>query len=130
MDVVAEGFSDEVFGDAEAVGQVPDLGAAAGDGFVQVFHRDQGLDGPFVGAVFVALAAVYGCVNIIEAAGKAMAQLVAQVDALLGAAVADAFVHADGAAAGVRHDGHGAVLGQGKGDDLYILLCGKIIEGP
>ena len=60
MDVEADGLFDEFLRDPEAVGQLPQLGAALGDGVVQVFQRDQAADGPFVRPVFMAAAGVHG----------------------------------------------------------------------
>ena len=58
MDIIAYCFFDKFFGDAEAVGQFPEFGTALGDGFIQVVYRDQVEDGPFVGAVFMALSGI------------------------------------------------------------------------
>ena len=41
VDVVAYGFLDEFLGNREALGQLPDLGAAVGDGIIQILRRDQ-----------------------------------------------------------------------------------------
>ena len=55
VDVEADGFFQEGLGDAEVVGQVPQLGMAGGDGIVQDGDGDQPPDGPFVRPVFMAL---------------------------------------------------------------------------
>ena len=41
VDVVANSLLDELLGNREALGQLPDLGAAVGDGIVQILRRDQ-----------------------------------------------------------------------------------------
>ena len=72
MDIVAYRLTHKGFRNAEALSQLPHLGAAGGNGIVQLRYRNQGLNGPFVCPVFMPLAAVNGRVNVIKAAGEAL----------------------------------------------------------
>ena len=128
MDVEADGLFDEFFGDTEPVGQLPQLRAALGDGIVQLVHGQELPDGPFVRPVFVTAAVVHGGIAVIEAAGDAMAQLMAQMDPLLNGSVPEPGVHADEAAAPVVHIGQGAGLLQRKGDHRDVLLGRDIVQ--
>lgn len=80
MDIPAHGFFHKVLGDTEAVGQLPQLGAALGHRIVQVVHGNQLEHRPFVRPILVPAAAVHGGVDIVEAACDTVAQLMAQVD--------------------------------------------------
>ena len=111
------------------LGELPELHAAVCDRLIQIVLRDQTADGPFVGAVFVALAAVDCGAEAVEAAGFTVPQLMGQVDALLDAAVHDGLIHPDAAGPVLQQDGHGAVFFHGIPDHLYILLLCDLIEG-
>ena len=129
VDIVADGFAHELFGDLKPFRQLPDLRTALGHGFIQILHGNQGGYGPFVRPVFMALAAFHCGVNVVEAAGNTVAQLMTQVDPLLGCAIADGTVQPHEAPAALQHHGQGAGLRQRVGEDLDVLteLCDRII---
>ena len=53
MTVPTDGFARKVLGDAEALGQLPQLGAAIGQGGLIGAAGDERADGPLVRVVFV-----------------------------------------------------------------------------
>lgn len=114
MDIQAHGFFHELFGNPEPFRQLPDLAAARSNCIVQLINRDQLPDGPFIGTVFVPLADIMGRIAIVKAAGCAVAQLMAQMDALQNITVKDRLINADAAGTVFIHDGNGAGLRQGK----------------
>lgn len=84
MDMVAHGFFNKIFCNAKPVGKFPDFSIAIGHGFVQIIHRDQMKDGPFVGTILMVLPTVVIGVLVIKGSGNAMPQLVSQFCPLVG----------------------------------------------
>ena len=75
MDIEAHRPADEVLGHLKTFCQFPDFGTAFGNGIVQFLHRDQRLDGPFVGPVLVPLTVINGRMDIVKTSGDTMPQL-------------------------------------------------------
>ena len=128
MHIVAHGFADEFFSDTEVVGKIPDLRVPISDGFVQLLHRDQLLDSPFVGTVFVLLAAVEVGMLIIEGTGKAVPQLVGQLAPLVGLAMDLAGVNGHEAFPIQIHNGQSLSFGKRKMIHHNILFPCHVVE--
>ena len=96
---------------------------------IQIVYRNEFLDGPLVCLVFMLLAVVDGSMNVVKTPRGTVSQFMSEMYTLQYMAVPYGIIHTNNTGAIRHHYGHGAILFHGKGDDLYILLFHKIIEG-
>ena len=112
VDVKTNGFPHELLRHAEELGKIPHIRMAGGNGCVHHAPGDEGMDCPFVRAVFVSLPGVLRGAACVEAAGFAVSQLMGKVDTEGAGALQHVFVYADAALPGGELNRHRSICGQ------------------
>ena len=128
VDIVAHGLFHKVLGYSKTFSQITYFSAAVCYGFVQIVAADQGLDGPFVGAVFVPPAGIYGCLDIVEAAGDAVAQFMGQLQPFVIGGSEFVGIDGDIAEAVLVHEGKSFSFLEVKAIYFDILFVCDLVE--